>query len=223
VKQLRHPATIIAGVAMFLALGGGAAAYANGMISGSQIRNHSIGEKKLTRAAISSLRGDRGRGGRRGPAGPPGPAGPAGPTGPAGSTSAISDYENSKLLNLFDAGGRIATLTLPAGSYVLMGNTSILNNTDPGPNDVVCSLNEGVASHLDFNYSATDAGTIDQTSLHLVAPLSTSGTKVHIDCASSDDNNTYATETHLVAIKVDSVSGATAPSGAAPLRPQLGR
>jgi hypothetical protein len=69
VRYSNHPATVIAAVALFIALGGGAAAYASGLISGSQIKNHSIPAKKLTRSAIKSLRG------KRGPAGPQGPGG----------------------------------------------------------------------------------------------------------------------------------------------------
>ena len=54
-KRLAHPATIIAALALFVAFGGGAAAYASGLISGSQIKNHSISEKKLTKKAIKAL------------------------------------------------------------------------------------------------------------------------------------------------------------------------
>jgi hypothetical protein len=72
VKGLRHPATLVAATALFVALGGGAAAYASGLISGSQIKNHSIPATKLTKTAIESLRGKRGL---RGPAGQPGPSG----------------------------------------------------------------------------------------------------------------------------------------------------
>jgi len=54
-KHLKHPATIIAALALFVAFGGGAAAYASGLISGSQIKNHSIPEKKLTKKAIKAL------------------------------------------------------------------------------------------------------------------------------------------------------------------------
>jgi hypothetical protein len=61
-KQLRHPATVIAALALFVALGGGAA-WASGMIRGSQIRNHSIASKKLTKRAIKSLSGKPGPGG----------------------------------------------------------------------------------------------------------------------------------------------------------------
>jgi len=63
-KHLKHPATIVSAVALFVAFGGGAAAYASGLIPGSQIKNHSIPAKKLTASAIKSLHG------ARGPAGP---------------------------------------------------------------------------------------------------------------------------------------------------------
>lgn len=74
-KHLRHPATIVAALALFVALTGGA--YASGLMSGSHLRNHSVAEKKLTRSAIRALRG------HRGPAGPQGDTGPAGPAGTA--------------------------------------------------------------------------------------------------------------------------------------------
>ncbi|HEY2310809.1 MAG TPA: hypothetical protein VGH46_06820 [Gaiellaceae bacterium] len=61
-----------------MALGGGAA-WASGLISGKQIANHSIAEKKLTAKAIKTLHG------RQGPAGPKGPSGAAGPQGPPGA------------------------------------------------------------------------------------------------------------------------------------------
>lgn len=77
-KGLKHPATIIAAVALFAALGGGAA-WASGLISGSRIKNHSIPAKKLTKSAVKSLRGQRGA---QGPAGLTGPKGSQGPAGP---------------------------------------------------------------------------------------------------------------------------------------------
>lgn len=92
-KGLRHPGTIIAVLALFVALGGGAAAYASGLISGSQIKNHSIPAKKLTKSAIKSLRGQRGPAGPTGATGPQGPQGatgsrgPTGPQGPSGATN----------------------------------------------------------------------------------------------------------------------------------------
>jgi hypothetical protein len=52
-KHLKHPATIIATLALFVALASGA--YASGLINGSQIKNHTIATKKLTAAAVKTL------------------------------------------------------------------------------------------------------------------------------------------------------------------------
>src|SRR3954451_18523064 len=89
-KASKHSATIIAVLALFIALGGGPAAYSSGLISGSQIKNHSIAEKKLTKKAIKALRGQRGPRGTIGATGPAGPAGPAGATGAPGSPGVVS-------------------------------------------------------------------------------------------------------------------------------------
>jgi hypothetical protein len=51
----KHPATVIATLALFAALGG-TAAFASGLISGKKIINHSIPETKLTHGAIAALR-----------------------------------------------------------------------------------------------------------------------------------------------------------------------
>jgi hypothetical protein len=81
VRNLKHPATVIAAVALFIAFGGGAAAYASGLINGSKIKNHSIATKKLTKKAIKQLHGAKGATGPAGPAGAPGATGPQGPGG----------------------------------------------------------------------------------------------------------------------------------------------
>ena len=86
-QHLKHPATVIAAVALFVALGGGAVAYAAGVINGSQIKNHSIAAKKLTKSAIKSLHG------QPGPAGPQGPPGAQGVQGPQGTGGTILTYD----------------------------------------------------------------------------------------------------------------------------------
>jgi hypothetical protein len=87
-RHLRHPATVVSIVALFAALSGGA--IAGTLISGSQIKNHSIAAKKLTAGAIQQLRG------HRGPAGPTGAQGTAGASGPAGidSVHTFSGHSN---------------------------------------------------------------------------------------------------------------------------------
>jgi hypothetical protein len=84
-KHLKHPATIVAALALFVALAGGAGASV--LMSGSHLKNHSVAEKKLTKRAITALRGQRGA---RGPAGPQGAAGPKGPAGTALAYAHIS-------------------------------------------------------------------------------------------------------------------------------------
>jgi hypothetical protein len=74
------PALVISLIALFVALGG--TAYASGLIPGSQIKNHSIPARKLTRSAIKSLHGHRGTIGPQGPKGPQGLKGDTGPQGP---------------------------------------------------------------------------------------------------------------------------------------------
>ena len=87
-KNLRHPATILAALALFVALGSGAAV-AGGLVSGKQLVDHSVQEWKLTGRAISSLRGQRGPTGSQGPAGPQGPKGATGLTGPTGLSGPV--------------------------------------------------------------------------------------------------------------------------------------
>ena len=120
VKFLKHPATVIATVALFVALGGGAAAYASGLINGSQIKNHSIPAKKLTKSAIQSLRGQRGPAGANGT---PGAKGAKGDTGAPGSALAYAhvtggggvDAANSKNI----ASGNVSEVS--TGLYCISG------------------------------------------------------------------------------------------------------
>jgi len=77
------PALVVAVIALFVGLGGGAA-FASGLISGKRIANHSIAEKKLTPAAVQALRGQQGPTGPKGATGSRGPAGAKGDTGATG-------------------------------------------------------------------------------------------------------------------------------------------
>lgn len=54
-KSMKHPATIIAGLALLVAAGGGTVAYASGIINGAKIKNHSIAMKKFTNSTIKAL------------------------------------------------------------------------------------------------------------------------------------------------------------------------
>jgi hypothetical protein len=85
-KLSPSPAMVVALLALFVSLGGSALA-AKGLITGAQIKDHSIGTVDLSRAAVARLHGAAGAPGAPGPpgaAGAPGPSGPAGKAGPAG-------------------------------------------------------------------------------------------------------------------------------------------
>jgi len=98
------PALVVSLIALFVSLGGTSFAAA-ALISGTQIKPHSIPANRLTAAAFKALKGQRGLPGGTGPAGPAGatgttgatgatgargPQGPTGPTGPAGSAVAYA-------------------------------------------------------------------------------------------------------------------------------------
>lgn len=136
-KHLRHPATVIAALALFVALGGGAA-WAGGLIPGSRIKNHSIATRKLTKSAVLSLRGATGAAGPSGPQGPQGtpgapgtpgtpggaqgPAGPQGPMGPNGvSLTATAANTAIKLTG--------AAVFASATSYVCYGSDVTAKHT----------------------------------------------------------------------------------------------
>ncbi|HEX9416294.1 MAG TPA: hypothetical protein VF895_06265 [Gaiellaceae bacterium] len=73
-------ALIAAALVSALSVGGATAA---GLITGKQIKNHTIRLVDLTKAAQKALKGQRGPRGLAGPQGPQGPAGPAGVPGQA--------------------------------------------------------------------------------------------------------------------------------------------
>lgn len=210
-NHLKHPATIIAAVALFVAIGGGTAAYASGLISGSQIKNHSIPAKKLTKSAIKSLHG------RRGPAGPRGPQGVQGPVGPSSATSTFT----SGSVNIGGGDTTLASLALPAGSYLVMATTSIYNNS--ANENASCGLNDSKAGFLGSDgLVSTDVTNDHQQAVSLVAPVTSTGSTVDIDCTSSDVN-TNAYDTRLVVLKVGSVTGTLRHGSRKALSPRVGK
>jgi Collagen triple helix repeat (20 copies) len=121
VTVLKHPATVIAIVALVVAVGGGTAAYASGLINGSQIKNHSIAAKKLTNSAIKSLHGQRGATGPAGAAGAAGPQGIQGPKGDTGATGLTGYNVVENVIASSGAGLFSGRATCPAGQTAIGG------------------------------------------------------------------------------------------------------
>lgn len=149
-KYLKHPATLIAALALFVALGGGAAAYASGLINGSQIKNHSIAAKKLTKKAMKQLKGNRG------PAGPPGPTGAAGVAGATGPPGPQGPQGPGGKIVTFDAN---ATSTTPTASALgtFLGDTlsAACKSDGAGGATLVVNLNTSDGS-WNVDYSDVD-------------------------------------------------------------------
>jgi hypothetical protein len=92
---------VVALIALGAALGGSAVA-AGDLVTGAQIKDHSIGLNDLSYRAIARLSGHQGPRGRRGL------QGRTGPTGPAGTIGGKLTFQT-------------ATATCPAGTAVLSG------------------------------------------------------------------------------------------------------
>jgi hypothetical protein len=167
-KNLKHPATLIAALALFVALGGGA--YASGLISGSHIKNHSIAAKKLTKGAIRTLHGRRGA---------RGPAGAAGPTGPAGSAIAYAHINSD---GTFDAAGSSGVTAANfvhngAGEYCFSGLTFTPKN---------------VVSTVDAASGGTSASAVAHAALG-TASVCPAGSQVAVITANNNVPGDYGT------------------------------
>jgi hypothetical protein len=140
--------------------------------------------------------GAQGAQGAQGPAGPAGPQGPKGDTGATGATggqgpAGPSDiYTTTGGLAATDGSEQTrATLNLPAGSYLLLGQANAFSSSEIGQFFVHCRLRH-LGSQLDDNTALFDDQTTDADSgarphsanIFLTAPLVTSGGPVTLTC-----------------------------------------
>jgi hypothetical protein len=131
-------------------------------------------------------KGDAGERGERGETGPAGAIGPAGATGPSdiytttGATGAATGAEDTR-----------ATLSLPAGSYLLLGQATAFSSSQVAQWFIRCRLRDrGTAvtensATVDDQVDEVAAGRPLQpasANLLLVAPLVTSGGPVTLTC-----------------------------------------
>jgi len=185
VRFFKHPATVIATVALFVAVGGGTAAYASGLINGSQIKNHTIAAKKLTKSAIKALHGKRGPAGPAGPAGPTGAAGPAGPQGPVGPQG-----PGGKIVT-FDATATSTTPT-PTALGTILGDTLSADCASDGAGGAALNI---LISPTDGSWDAdytgineTTTGTSFAGTVNVPAGTITSPVPVQLASAASGGN-----------------------------------
>lgn len=164
VKRRPSPALVVALVALFVAFSGTATAalvmtgkqIKDGTITGKDLKNRALGTNKLSKRAVSSLKGQRGpagpqgAAGAQGPQGPTGPQGPQGPQGPAGpgdDTGEIGpsngfSVNSNSYLEWTGAPQGVAARALPPGRYVINAHVRA-NNDDSAAQSVACRIDLG--------------------------------------------------------------------------------
>lgn len=203
-KAWKHPATLVASLALFVALGGGAA-LASGLISGKQIKDHTIARSKLTRKAIRQLKGNRG------PAGPRGLTGSQGPTGATGATGATGPVGPSNAYFNHASGGAtqdlFATVSVPAGDYSIQGEGFFVSPSTAGTGHCTLLVNGnalGTAAAYGGNAVQLPAGQTAEASAEGVAHLAVPGTIAN-ECTTSGSGNVVGNDA-VLAIRVASAS-----------------
>lgn len=129
--RLPRPATVIAVIALFAALSGGA--WASGVVplarhaytADRATNSKKLGGKTLAqlRASLRGARGPAGPAGTTGPAGATGPAGPAGPKGDTGSTGAQGPQGPTGPQGPVGAGLKIVGSVATSGDLPASGTT----------------------------------------------------------------------------------------------------
>ena len=193
-RRLRtpSPALVISVLALFVALGGTSLA-AVGFINGKNIKPHSIPTDRLTKGALQALHGAQG---------PPGPRGPKGDTGDIGPSNGYSGYY-APAYGVGNAYKMVVSQQLGAGSYLVAAKTEI---TMPTAQGTTCKLVDSVHGELDESGVGASGPTNLSETVSLLAPLTTTGSLVSVVCGSNDPAATVS-YTHIVAIKVGSVTG----------------
>lgn len=127
-KEIKRPrlATIVAGLALMIALGG--TATAAGLINGSKLKNKSVAGKKLKNKTITknklapktikALKGKKGPKGAKGDKGEPGKNGVVAPI--------YDEYGNQNLPANTEMA--IGTTSVPAGKYLITANVKVFSS-----------------------------------------------------------------------------------------------
>jgi hypothetical protein len=140
-------ANVIATLALFLALGGGAYAairLPKNSVTAKQIKNNAISSPKVKDRSLLAKDFKPGQlpAGAAGPQGPQGPHGDVGQTGPSNAYSTALGSTSS-----LGSGKTVGTLAVPAGAYVISAvvNTAALSSGDY-TYSVQCTLTAGGSS-----------------------------------------------------------------------------
>jgi hypothetical protein len=211
--QRVSPALVVAFLALFVAISGGAYA-ATGNSHGAQPTAHAAKKHRKHhrrhRHSSSGSNGSNGANGsngssggagmtgKQGPQGLQGPQGPQGPIGP--SNGFVSNQKGDTPIGTGPDDSVIATLSLPPNSNYIVTAAAELGNTGATANSVHCSLEEGFNPITSGTEDLTPLATYSHT---LTLTAASSGGAIKLAC--QGDKSALARNRVITAIRVGSL------------------
>jgi hypothetical protein len=202
------PATAIASLALFVALGGTAIAAKHYLINSTRQINPKV-LKKL-RGAKGAV-GAPGAQGKQGPQGVPGVVGGEGKQGPIGPSNAYTASNTGFTVLKFPEEPTLASVAVPAGSYVVSAKAQAINETTERQL-VSCSLGNDVNEVADQSSATVEpiSGTHwdgrETVAVQVDATLATAG-DWRLKCSSSANAGTVKVdEAQISATQVGTLS-----------------
>jgi len=153
------------------------------------------------RAELIGPQGPMGPQGPTGATGPTGSTGPTGPQGPAGANGVGHAYvdSNDSAVTLDGSSPVVASVTVPAGSYLIFGKTNLFNNDGSGQT-ASCKLSTGdiVRTRLEAAPDGQDSVSLQDTALNVP-----DATTITMTCATFNGGAEF---TKLTVIVVDAIN-----------------
>lgn len=204
--RLNH-ATVVAYLALFVALGGGALAATSFIGSNGQI--HGCVSKKGQLSVLKpSKKCKKGKTkiawNQKGPKGDTGDTGATGATGPSDAFQAFPPV-NVDIASTTEPGTTIATLhNLPAGSYAIFAHTDLAFGSGPGPVHVRCYIDY---EHLSVSGDMELQQPSDKSSVDAQGAITLSSARdIDFACSKSTAAVVSTVGANLVAIKVGTLT-----------------
>jgi len=201
-KEIRRPrlATILAGLALLVALGG--TATAAGLVNGAKIKNNSITGKKLKNktitknkiapATVKALKGQQGKQGIQGPKGDQGDPGQDGVVSPT--------YQEFSSVNIND-GQELAlgTVNVPSGKYMI---NAVVNGFSLAAGRMECfvSTNGSGGSSSTSSWNATAANVRNALPITYVTDTATV-TTITLGCGMNGSNGSAGGQITVVPVQ----------------------
>lgn len=200
-------ANVASTLALIVALGGtsyAAVAIPKNSIGSKEIQNSSITSKDVKNGTLKGVDFKAGQlpAGAQGPAGPAGPAGAQGPVGPSNGYRFDSGND---ILDWTGTDQTVATLNLPAGSYVLFAKV-LGNNNDGSVQTANCKLRlNGAVIDDGIGYLSLDGTGVDRGYVPLAGTgTAAAATTATVTCTASTVAGNWISRT-ITAVKVGAI------------------